>query len=145
MKKIITHVFSPIFFGGMIYILFRNKKLYLFNWLKLIGLNHNVDFLRNLASSLKNYFPNWVFFSLPDGLWIYSFTSAIIIWSKLTKMSSHFIIVPFFFGPISELLQKLMIIPGTFDIVDFIIYIVFFILSILLNFKSLPKGKIRSY
>ena len=110
MKKIITHVFSPIFFGGMIYILFRNKKLYLFNWLKLIGLNHNVDFLRNLASSLKNYFPNWVFFSLPDGLWIYSFTSAIIIWSKLTKMSSHFIIVPFFFGPISELLQKLMIV-----------------------------------
>lgn len=105
----------------------------MFNWFKSIGLNQNIDFLRNFASSIKNYIPLWAFFSLPDGLWIYSFSSAIIIWIKLQKMSNYFIIVPFFFGPICELLQKLMIIPGTFDIFDFVILMIFFMLSVLLN------------
>ena len=74
-KMILIHVISPLIIGGILYVVFRTKSLRMFGWFEFIGFNSEISFLRKYVSPLKSWLPSWVYFSLPDGLWVYSFTS----------------------------------------------------------------------
>ena len=131
-KLTIFHVICPLLLGGFIYISFRTKSLVLFNWIEDISLSGVVNVIRNIFYPLKSIVPNWIVFSLPDGLWTYAFTSSLlIIWNNINnKVLIAFI--PLLIGVILELLQYLKINSGTFDLMDIATYIIAATLSILI-------------
>jgi len=77
-----------------------------------------------IPPNLKNY--------LPDGLWAFSFTSTIlIIWNG--NISSFWIILLSICFILFECLQSNLIINGTGDLLDVLIYFLFGLASIFLN------------
>lgn len=134
------HVFCPLIIGGFIYISFRSVSLRLFNWFEIVGIKSAALSIRNIIYPYKNDLPNWTFFSLPDGLWVYSFSSALIIlWGDQFKFGKYWLIIPLLFGAFIEFAQKIKIFPGTFDIIDFTFSISALALSIIIL-----KPKIRT-
>lgn len=124
------HVMLPLFLGGLIYILFRSTKLRMFAWFSFIGLDGVIRKTRTFFFAFKNYIPNWIYFSLPDGLWIYSFTSALIIyWDNKNKSIKTWLLIPFTMGILIEILQGMKLFPGTFDYLDLMFSMSGFILS----------------
>lgn len=133
LKTTTIHVILPLIIGGLIYISFRSLSLRLFSWFELIGINTFTSFIRNTTYPIKNYLPHWIYFSLPDGLWVYSFSSALLIlWGDQFKFGRYWLIIPLIFGAFIELAQKIKIFPGTFDIIDFTFSIMALALSIII-------------
>ena len=115
MKKVILHIALPIFVGSMIYILFREKELLMFNWFNYLKLNFIIDFLRNNFYEYRIYIPKSILFSLPDALWVYSFTMFLSIYFK-----NRIILSAIFVGSIITEILQLWFVIGTFDIYDVI-------------------------
>ena len=115
MKKVVLHIIFPIFIGSMIYVLFREKTLLIFDWFNYLKLNFIINFLRNHFYRYKMYIPKSILFSLPDALWVYSFTMFLSIYFKNKILLS----VIFIGSIITEILQLWFVI-GTFDIYDVI-------------------------
>ncbi|GHB44525.1 hypothetical protein [Mongoliitalea lutea] len=134
-------VIIPLLVGGLIYIIFRVDTLIMFRWFESIGIQDLIIFLRSLKSEIN--LPEWIIYSLPDGLWIFSFTYCmLVIWDfKLTKNSFFWITIAPIIGLVSELGQLINIVPGTFDIVDLIIVTLSTAIPFLYlrNFKSIKN------
>ena len=119
-NQILLHVIIPMIIGGFIYIIFREENLLMFSWFNSLGAGNLIDFLRFHFS--KYHIPHWIVFNYPDGVWIYSFVSLmLIIWSKI-KSNTKFIwliIVPIL-GICAEIGQYINLVPGTYDQIDLI-------------------------
>lgn len=122
--KLFLGHFLSLFFGGMIYILFRSSNLKMFKWFDKLGMNNVIDTLRINFMVLGENVPNWFKYSLPDGLWVFSYVCLLLmIWSdKKGKESLFFIFIIPLIAFFSELGQIVNIVPGTFDITDIIFY-----------------------
>lgn len=69
---------------------------------------------------------SWLRNYLPDGLWAFSFGYAfLLLWQPRPKSFLH--LVPLLFLVGFEFLQYLEIITGTFDLIDCLIYILFYL------------------
>jgi|TARA_B110000858_G_C17627128_1_gene391773 hypothetical protein len=142
MKKqiIIGHLVS-LLMGGLVYVLFRQDTLKMFNWFERINLLATVSELRLCTLPLTDYLPNWFLFSLPDGLWLFSYLSILlVVWNnEISKNNIHWLLLVPTIAIASEIGQLLRIIPGTFDIVDLIFYVAGTIFPILMfsNLKSI--------
>lgn len=138
-----VHSIAPLLIGGLIYISFRSTSLRMFEWFNSIGLQNSMNLYRYNVSGLKDLLPQWVYFSLPDGLWVYSFSSALIIfWNNDIKKIKFWLLIPCISGILVELLQSLKFFPGTFDIADLIFTILGLLLSIIIinhKFKQHEK------
>lgn len=121
-KKII-HAFFSMFIGSMIYILFREKRLLMFKWFKFIKLDFVINFLRDSFYKYRIYIPKRVLFSLPDALWVYSFTMFLSIYFK-----NKIILSSIFVGSMIIEILQLWFVTGTFDMYDviymFILYLI---------------------
>nr|DAJ26802.1 MAG TPA: hypothetical protein [Caudoviricetes sp.] len=121
-KKII-HAFFSMFIGSMIYILFREKRLLMFKWFKFIKLDFVINFLRDSFYKYRIYIPKSVLFSLPDALWVYSFTMFLSIYFK-----NKIILSSIFVGSMIIEILQLWFVTGTFDMYDviymFILYLI---------------------
>ena len=131
----------PVFLGGLIYLTYRAETLLMFSWSKYIGFTAFVSFLRT-GSQLQNLtIPNWVKFSLPDALWLFSFTYIILfLWDfKINRQSAFWIFLAPTVGLFSELGQLLEFIPGTFDKMDLLLLLLATIspFSFVSNFKAI--------
>lgn len=127
----------PLLLGGLLYIAYRSKSLRMFYWFELIGLNSPISNLRDNLYAFKQYIPPWVYFSLPDGLWVYSFTSSILI---LWKKNNYWILFPIITGIMVEVLQGFSLFPGTFDYLDLTFSIIGLTLSkIIINNKFIQN------
>ena len=74
----------------------------------------------------------WIRSYIPDGLWAYAFTSAIlIIWQR--DMNLLWLLMVLMAGIFFEWMQFKSIVPGTADLVDIFIYLVFFLIALLFN------------
>ena len=122
--------------GSLIYIIFRDKSLLMFDWFNTIGINNEVDGLRRLFQGEGIY--GWVKYSLPDGLWVFSYMFIVdAIWDKERNAVSMI----FLWGlPIvavfSECLQYFDLLSGVFDLMDMASYmlaITLFMIIKLLN------------
>ncbi len=115
----IVHCLIPLLIGGLLYILFRSTTLRMFDWFSFVGIDKIIHSARTFVLDFKNSIPNWIYYSLPDGLWVYSFTSAILIfWNNDSKKSTLWLLVPFITGVLIEIFQGFKLFPGTFDILD---------------------------
>ena len=135
------HGFLPVFLGGLIYIIWRSTSLLMFSWFDGFGLTSHINVLRNISFAV----PEWVIYSLPSGLWIYSFSFILIyIWHDAKSKSKYLWMS---LAPIialsSELGQLIGVIPGTFDLADIALYMVFIGLSILAVWMLRQKNSMR--
>lgn len=132
-KKIIIGTL-PVIVGGLIYLTYRTDTLIMFGWFKKIGLKDTIEFLRSNQLLQSLIIPNWVKFSLPDALWLFSFTYVtLFIWdNKMSKQSIFWIFLAPLIGIFSEAGQLIGIIPGTFDKIDLILLLI----AAILPFKS---------
>jgi len=106
--------------GGIIYILFRTSEPAFFNWISAVGLDGWLNFARNSSLSVSPFLPEWIVYSLPNGLWAFAYALLITtiwsdskFWLKYFWMASIPLLVLGF-----EILQLTGIIPGTFCIQD---------------------------
>lgn len=132
------HVIIPLTVGGLLYVFFRAKSLRMFSWFEFIGINSQISFLREYVSPLKSWLPSWVYFSLPDGLWVYSFTSIILIlWDGKIN---YWLIIPFTSGILIEILQGFSF-SGTFDYLDLTFSVVGISTSIIIIKQKIKQNE----
>ncbi len=134
----------PLIFGSFIYIIFRSEKLLMFRWFQFLNLNDFIQSMRSLKASLV--FPAWFLYNLPDGLWIFSYVLiSIEIWNrKITFQNIFWISIIPLIAIISEILQFFNLLRGTFDVFDFLFYILGTIIP-LLFYDNLTLIKIKNY
>ena len=137
---VLFHCIFPLLSGGLIYVLFRSESLNMFQWFNLLGIESQILSYRTTFHGLKCLFPNWAYLSLPNALWVYSFTSILLIIWNDNPFKYWIIFIPFTTGVLVEFLQLVKLFPGTFDYVDFIFALISFILSIL-TINNLIKKK----
>nr|WP_319571246.1 hypothetical protein [uncultured Draconibacterium sp.] len=130
-KPIFLHVIFPIFIGGAIYVIYRHNSITMFKWLEFLFLTDTVTLIREYLSPTREFIPDWVVFSMPDGLWVYSFSSSfLIIWKDNLSSAIPWILCPLLLGTLAEVFQYFTILSGTFDLVDFYSYITASFLSV---------------
>lgn len=119
--------------GGLIYIIFRDKSLLMFNWFDAIGIGNEIDGLRRLFQGEGIY--GWVKYSLPDGLWAFSYMFLVdAIWNGSKLISSYIFIYSLpFFALLSEFFQYFGLLPGVFDWVDVASYLFAIILFVIIK------------
>lgn len=141
MKKVKTLLFPflTILLGGFIYVSFRVESLRMFSWFNSISLSEVIIRIRNYTLNYDLLIPNWVKFSLPDGLWLFSFTSLILItWKNEINSSNLFWLIGLpIIALLSEIGQSISIMPGTFDWIDIAMYLFGFMLPFIINKKSI--------
>lgn len=126
MKWIITcRAFASIFLGGAIYLVYRNPALVMFDWIEALSAIELLANLRVAVAPLSRLIPDWVVFSLPQALWMYSGLLAIrSIWGSIDTLASRL-----WFGGVAMLglsiepMQALKLLPGTFDLTDLVLVI----------------------
>ena len=108
--------------GCLIYLLFRSKTLYIYVWCKSLGLSACIDTLR--YGVLGWSVPDFVKFSLPDGLYCASYLFIMdAIWHEDQGWKKYIVLAIVPVATIgSELLQGLDFVRGTFDILDLLCY-----------------------
>lgn len=123
-----------ILIGELIYIIYRPLTLYMFRAFEQIGLLDNIIFFR--ASRLFppiGTVPEWVVYSLPDGMWLLSYMFAMeFIWNNDGKfIKLLFIWIMPIAIIIHEFFQLMRLANGTWDINDLTSYIIAIIIYLL--------------
>ena len=113
--------------GVSIYILWRDEHLLIHSILHACHLHPILDGIRSQAADI--YLPEWVRFALPDGLWSMSYILTI---DALVKRDYLWTSVIPAIGILSELMQWIGWLPGTFDICDLLAYGLPYLLYILI-------------
>jgi hypothetical protein len=142
MKKIFfCHVVIPLISGGLIYISFRSLSLRMFDWFKWCKIDFFTSLIRSIIYPLKSHFPAWFYFSLPDALWVYSFSSALLIyWNNDFEKVKYWLLIPFVSGILIEISQGFKFFSGTFDFLDLLLSTLGLLLS-----KTIINYKFKQY
>ena len=117
--------------GGLIYVGWRAESLLMFRWFDFLKLSPTVEVMRRW--SVDYPLPDWIKFSLPDGLWIASYLFIMeAVWNGEKSLWSDTFL---WWVPIvavgSEILQFFSVVPGTFDVVDLVCYLCAIVLFLL--------------
>lgn len=135
----------PLIIGGLIYLSFRSDTLKMFQWIDNSSFGTMIENLRNTTITFRQHLPNWFLFSLPDGLWIFSYISTMMfIWNyELKKSSIIWILLVPFIGFLSEFGQLLKFVSGTFDKIDVLFYIFGTLFPFILFKNKLSTVKVK--
>ncbi len=141
LNLLFCHVIIPIAFGGIIYLLFRDKSLMMFRWANAIGASGFIDYVRICFASVPTNYCKWLFLSLPDGLWVYSFTSfMLIVWGlKFSRHSMFWISIGPLLALCGEIGQAFGVVRGTFDPTDLLLCLICSILPVVILITSKPR------
>ncbi len=120
----LAHIIS-LFIGGMIYLLFRTEKLLMFKWFNALGAEGILKKIRFISLEYRTSLPNWFLYSMPDGLYVFSYVSLMLaVWNmKFTATSLFWMLNIPLIIIISEIGQWMQIVPGTYDTTDLIFYL----------------------
>lgn len=124
---LLCHVGLPIVIGAGIYTLWRSKRLLVFTWYGWLGLHTQLLTLRANVASVRHLLPDFVLYSLPDALWVYSFTFLMqAVWFRhsLSYGRIFWTFLPVSLAVGAEIGQLLKVVPGTFDFMDVAGYVV---------------------
>ena len=117
---ILTLVGIAISSGGFLYIGWRDEVPALIYWLNGAGFENIIHGIRLYTSSITIILPDWVIYSLPQGLWAFALGTMIsFIWSGQKSFISYLWYCTALMIPILwEALQFFQIIAGTFCKID---------------------------
>lgn len=123
-KQLLLSSVVTLTIGSLIYILFRTESLKVFVWLDSLSCLPIAENMREFTLEMVDGVPNWMLYSLPDGLWLSSYIcSMLLIWkNRITKESQGWIFCMPIIAVLSEAGQLFKIIPGTFDWMDVMMY-----------------------
>jgi hypothetical protein len=129
--------------GSALYILFRPTSILLFQWADSLALMDRVGVARGHASVWRGVVPDWVIFSLPFALWVFSYLLLVDV--RWTGQSAVWRGVYFWIVPIiavaAELAQAAQVLPGHFDPVDLMAIILATCLALGLRPRGILKTK----
>jgi hypothetical protein len=97
----------------------------MFKWFDKLMLTGAITAIREYSFPFGHKLPSWFLYSLPDGLWIFSYICFMLfVWRQKINMNNlfWFALLPMI-AILSEMGQLLQIVPGTFDIIDFVFYV----------------------
>lgn len=122
--------------GSGIYLCLRNTNLEMFKIFS-NGLPSWVLCLRSFFSSYD--VPDFIKFSLPDGLWLFSYLLIIdSIWhDQKSKIYLFFLTILPTSALLSEVLQMFMLFPGVGDWTDILFYILSIVFFLIIKIYSL--------
>lgn len=129
---------SAIIIGGMIYLLFHSSEKVFFSWIRSSWLDNFLTLTRNTSLGITPQLPSWIVYSLPDGLWAFSYALFItgIWWKSGSWLKYPWIATIPLLVIGSELLQYTGSIPGTFCFQDLTFEILGIITGIGLAIKT---------
>ena len=127
MKKIkFLLVFLPLLTGALIYLLYRSKNLYYYNFIHFLDINGFVLLARETATLYRKLFPTWVIYSLPDGLWLFSAGAVFLVARKRFFLHVAWFFFIYLFVILGEFVQKYFgghgTPVGTFDKSDIVVF-----------------------
>ncbi len=142
--RLLLQAMCALLVGGWIYITWRHEELLMFEWFRAMGLQEMVDAVQSMSLAARQP-ADWVRFSLPDGLWVYSFTCFMLaLWNaRLSLPNLPWIIAPAALAVLSEIAQVIGLLPGTFDLVDLGCYLLATGFA-LTHIKNWPTGRVYS-
>ncbi len=80
-----------VFTGGMIYVLWRQDTVRFFGWLDAIGLYPPAETIRAYTLLLYPVIPEWIIYSLPNGLWALAYALIIVyLWRNSNSVIKYF-------------------------------------------------------
>lgn len=114
-----------LFMGGMLYVLYRPQTLLLFHVAEGMGLADIIGQWR-LSAAAAWQPAAFTVYSLPAGLWALSYVLIVGTLAQGLPSKWRWAAVTFvpLLGAISELLQAVGIVPGTFDWTDLALYLI---------------------
>lgn len=129
----VTIALVALLVGSLIYIVFRSNSLLMFRWFDSFNLSSIVNELRANYSQISLY--SWVKYNMPAGLWLFSYMYIIdAIWGKeYIPLKRTFLWTLPVVAILSEFFQLIRILPGTFDILDIISYLLAIIMYLILK------------
>jgi len=132
-----------VFTGGMIYVLCRSSDYSFFHWIRWLGFDGELTFLRARILPVGHKLPEWFVFSMPDGLWSLALTLIMLtIW-----MGSHSILKYVWYATIPilvfgyELLQWTGMVGGTFCFTDIILVAAGLLAGLVMTLLTFKKSK----
>ncbi|MGL4732336.1 MAG: hypothetical protein ACRCWN_01470, partial [Fusobacteriaceae bacterium] len=136
----------PLLIGVFIYIFFRSRHLFYYNFFHILNVDEDIREYRILLWKYRKSIPNWIIYSLPDGLWIYSFGIALLYGSQFFILDSLFFIGITIFMVGFEFFQMRFgghgSLVGTFDLTDIYCFIGGSSLALLSSFFSVRTQRI---
>ena len=117
-----------MFFGGIIYLMWRPTTLLMFSWCRSIGIYEYVLHMRLSCDSMKDSFPKWFIFSLPQALWCFSWLCCIhAIWINKSEIHERFwTTLILIISLLAEIMQLFPWISGVYDPVDIVLIVLFY-------------------
>jgi hypothetical protein len=116
-------IMLPIIIGSLIYLLFRSQTILIFRLIGSLGFSSIVEEARIAARPFNQYFQGFVLYSLPSGLWAFSFIYSItVVWRSTLKSLGAIATILSVMVVVegTELAQGLGLISGKFDRLDLI-------------------------
>jgi hypothetical protein len=131
--------------GGLIYLAFRDSSLLMFRWAGWIGLDGAIDSLRVHTLPHRSLLPDWVLFSVPDGVWVFACTA---FFARLWH-DGHWAFRVFWIGLGPALaiggelgqLGVLGLVPGTFDVADLLFYLIATVAALWLAQRAVRRAR----
>lgn len=149
-NKIIKWILAivPFSVGVLIYLFFRSRKLFYYQFVNILKLNTYVDVARKFLWVYRSYIPNWVIYSFPDGLWIFSMGIGIMFDRVNYKIALQIYTFIFSLTSMMEVFQDIYgghgTFLGTYDKADLICYVIGYFLAVIISYLNWKKN-IASY
>ncbi|MDX8335534.1 hypothetical protein [Candidatus Cetobacterium colombiensis] len=136
-------VLSSFALAVLIYLLFRSRKLFYYQLVEMMNLDSHVRAVRKIVWMYRKSIPNWVIYSLPDGLWLFSMGVSILHNRVFYKNAQKIFNLIFFTMIGIEVFQGIYgghgTFIGTFDGADVVCYIIGYIFASVLGYLSWKK------
>ena len=137
LRKILL-IFLPLAIGVGIYLLYRSRNLFYYQLLQETHFHSYIASLRENAKIYRSIFSTWIVYSLPDGLWLFSFGAALLV--DRVYYFLHFMVFTCIFGIMigMEHIQKFFgghgHWLGTYDFQDIEAYFIAYVSIVCISF-----------
>ena len=136
-KRKLFLILFPLFLGIGIYLLYRSRNLFYFKLIHSTFLSKPVLHIRDFAKLYRKMFSTWVVYSLPDGLWLFSFGAALLV-DRIFYFYDFVVFTSIYIGMIAlEFLQLYFgghgSVIGTFDTMDIFFFTLGYLSIVLIS------------
>ena len=136
-KRKLFLILFPLFLGIGIYLLYRSRNLFYFKLIHSTLLCKPVLHIRDFAKLYRKMFSTWVVYSLPDGLWLFSFGATLLV-DRIFYFYDFVVFTSIYIGMIAlEFLQLYFgghgSVIGTFDTMDIFFFTLGYLSIVLIS------------